>query len=425
MKGIDYSKWSKEELIALLEKQDAGNDVLRSKLEDKRYRNLFRNITMGFVYGQPVYTGSGEIYDCICMTVNPAFEKITGARASDCIGKHSRLTPFPIQGELLDKCSFVVRNQTEAHFDYYLAIADKWLDIVLYPAVTKNGFVILFNDISERKQMEDNLVRAREKAEEADRLKSSFLANVSHEIRTPLNSIVGFSGLIAETEDGEERRSYHDIVKTNSNLLLYLINDILDLSKIEAGNMVLRYEPVDLQAMCAELRQTHQLLAKPGVSVLLEGSLEHPYMLTDYNRLHQVCANLLGNAIKNTENGTITLGYGHHGSEVMFYVRDTGRGIPQEKLDAIFHRFVKVNENVLGFGLGLAISKSIVERMGGRMEVMSEYGVGAEFRFILPYTAPERIVLETLPVMPEFSQAGQSGTIASPLPDKHSSARAL
>lgn len=396
MKNIDYSKLSKEELISLLERKEVQGGTLSSKLESRRYQNLFRNITMGFVYGELVYNRAGEPSDCVYMNINPAFEKITGTAIEDCIGRHSRLTPLPIPKELLDKCCQVVHSQAEVHFDYYLSFVDKWLYMIIYPSVIKNGFVVLFNDISDRKQMERELIKAREKAEEADRLKSSFLANVSHEIRTPLNSIVGFSELIAETEEEEVRKSYYEIVKTNSNLLLHLINDILDLSKIEAGKMVLRYEPANLWNMCEELQQTHQLLAKQGVSVVLDKKLAQLRMMTDYNRLHQVYVNLLGNAIKNTESGVITLGYREERGEIVFYVRDTGRGIPREKLDTIFNRFVKVHESVQGFGLGLAISKSIVEKMGGRMEVDSDYGVGSEFRFVLPYTAAEKVEEEVL-----------------------------
>lgn len=249
------------------------------------------------------------------------------------------------------------------------------------------GFLTI---IQQRKDNEQQLIEALKKAEESDKLKSSFLANVSHEIRTPLNAIVGFSELIANAEDKTEKDYYLDIVKTNNNLLLNLINDILDLSKIESGRIDLKETSVDVRGICQELCEVHQLRAQPGVKVIFEQTDQPLIMRTDRNRLTQLYSNLINNAIKNTSKGTITVGYHHKRQYVECYVRDTGKGIPKEKQALIFNRFEKLNSNIQGFGLGLSICKSILEKMNGTIRLSSKEGKGSEFRFTLPYKAPEK-----------------------------------
>lgn len=248
------------------------------------------------------------------------------------------------------------------------------------------GFLTI---IQKRKDNERQLREALKKAEESDRLKSAFLANVSHEIRTPLNAIVGFSELIANTNEEEEKKYYLDIVKTNNTLLLNLINDILDLSKIESGRMDLQETTVNVRELCQEICQVHQLRAKPGVAVIFESAGQSLIMKTDRNRLTQLYSNLINNAIKNTEEGSITIGYRRKGKMIEFFVRDTGKGIPKDKQTAIFNRFEKLNSNVQGFGLGLSICKSILEKMQGSILVTSEEGKGTEFRFTLPFRGAE------------------------------------
>lgn len=239
--------------------------------------------------------------------------------------------------------------------------------------------------IQKRKDNEKQLVEALKKAEESDKLKSAFLANVSHEIRTPLNAIVGFSELIAHTQEEEDKKYYLDIVKTNNTLLLNLINDILDLSKIESGRVDLKDSMVDVNELCRELCEVHQLRAEPGVKVIFENPGDALQMLTDRNRLIQLYSNLISNAVKNTREGSIRVGYRRKEDVVEFTVQDTGKGIPLEKQAVIFNRFEKLDANVQGFGLGLSICKSILEKMGGSIDFESEVGKGSRFRFILPY----------------------------------------
>ena len=240
-------------------------------------------------------------------------------------------------------------------------------------------------DITDLKIMERKLRLAKEEAEESNWIKSAFLANMSHEIRTPLNAIVGFSSLLVQGENPEEREQYMAIVEENNELLLQLISDILDLSKIEAGTFDFVKQELDVNQLCEDMVRTMKLKAKPGVEVVFDHRLPECIIVSDRNRLNQVIANFMNNAIKFTSTGSIRLGYGQAETNLLrFYVADTGIGIIQEKQAEIFDRFVKLNSFVHGTGLGLSISKSIVEQLGGTIGVESESGKGACFWFTLP-----------------------------------------
>ena len=245
-------------------------------------------------------------------------------------------------------------------------------------------------DITPLKETEQKLIIARDKAEELDRLKSAFLANMSHEIRTPLNAIVGFSSLLAETDSRNERQEYIKIVQENNELLLQLISDILDLSKIEAGTFNFVYTNVDVNETCAEIIKSMSMKVSKGVELIFEEPLPECYLYTDKNRFTQVISNFINNALKFTQQGCITLGYKQVSHQkIKFYVRDTGMGIPEEKQKSIFERFVKLNTFVQGTGLGLSICKSIVSQMGGEIGVDSTEGVGSCFWFTHPYHAAD------------------------------------
>jgi two-component system sensor histidine kinase len=239
-------------------------------------------------------------------------------------------------------------------------------------------------DITELKETERMLIGAKEKAEEADRLKSAFLANMSHEIRTPLNAIVGFSSLLEEAEDAEEKHLYATIIEENNKLLLQLISDILDLSKIEAGTFDIIPEQVDAQQLCNELLQSMQVRATEQVEILLAPELPELTFTSDKNRLYQVLLNFVTNALKFTSEGSIVIDYRINGNEVRFSVQDTGMGIEPEKQEAIFTRFVKLNNFIASTGLGLPICQSIVTQLGGKIGVESEPGKGSCFWFTHP-----------------------------------------
>ena len=247
-------------------------------------------------------------------------------------------------------------------------------------------------DVTELKETEQRLIEAKERAEESDRLKSAFLANMSHEIRTPLNAIVGFSDLLAESDDREERFGYLKIVQENNELLLQLISDILDLSKIEAGTFKFINDRVNVYQLCNEIVRSYSIKIKNHqVKLIFDEQSPVYYITSDKNRVIQVLSNFINNALKFTSQGTITLGYEllpNH--ELKLYVCDTGQGIAEEKQKVIFDRFVKLNTFVQGTGLGLSICKSLVKQMGGQIGVNSKEGEGSCFWFTHPISLTKK-----------------------------------
>ncbi len=240
-------------------------------------------------------------------------------------------------------------------------------------------------NIQERKNQELSLEEAKVKTEAADKMKSKYLADMSHEIRTPLNAITGFSELMAFADTDEERMSYYDVIKMNNQLLMQLINDILDISKIEVDAIKITYEQLDVSELMDTIYVSAKLQVPKGVKLVLEKGADHHMFGTDSMRLLQLINNFVNNAIKNTKEGNITMGYTiQPNNPLRFYVRDTGIGIDKEKLKDVFGRFVHVNDYMEGIGLGLAICKGLVVKMGGSIHVTSELGMGSEFSFILP-----------------------------------------
>ena len=246
--------------------------------------------------------------------------------------------------------------------------------------------VITSVDINHQKTIEEELRVAKEKAENLDRLKSAFLANMSHEIRTPLNAIVGFASLLIESDDKKERQDYVDIMQENTELLLQLISDILDLSKIEAGTLYFTMDHLDIKSFCEDIMRNYDIKEDKPVPVLLAPDLPEYYIYTDKKRLMQVITNFINNALKFTNEGQIMLEYRHkaESNEIEFAVTDTGMGIAPDKVDQVFDRFVKLNSFSKGTGLGLSICRSIIEHLGGTIGAESEIGVGSRFWFTHP-----------------------------------------
>lgn len=227
-----------------------------------------------------------------------------------------------------------------------------------------------------------------EKAENASRMKSLFLANMSHEIRTPLNAIEGFSRIMAETDSADDRMNYLEIIESNNSRLLSLINEILDLSRVEAGEIIIKKAPTDLKKLCTDIKQIFKFRCPPTVTLAWKEPDMPITMNTDENRLTQVFSNLISNALKHTARGTITYGYRilDEGLNIEFFVSDTGSGIAPEFIDHIFETYAsKDAEQQKGFGLGLALCRIIVEKMGGHISVTSEVGKGSKFVFTIPF----------------------------------------
>ena len=241
----------------------------------------------------------------------------------------------------------------------------------------EENMVLTVHDITQLKQ-----------AENADLSKSTFLANMSHEIRTPLNAITGFAEILASANTEEEKAQYQEIIKMNADLLLQLVNDILDMSKIEAGTLEFVYTKVDINLLLSDLRQLFQMKvndAGGNIQIIAEPSLPSCSIETDRNRVAQVLSNFTTNAIKFTQEGTISIGYEARDTELYFYVTDTGAGIPADKLPEVFGRFVKLNKDKKGTGLGLSISKTIVNKLEGQIGADSVEGKGSTFWFTIPY----------------------------------------
>ena len=238
----------------------------------------------------------------------------------------------------------------------------------------EENMVLTVHDITQLKQAEKQLALAKEKAENADLSKSTFLANMSHEIRTPLNAITGFAEILASANTEEEKAQYQEIIKMNADLLLQLVNDILDMSKIEAGTLEFVYTKVDINLLLSDLRQLFQMKvndAGGNIQIIAEPSLPSCSIETDRNRVAQ--------------EGTISIGYEARDTELYFYVTDTGAGIPADKLPEVFGRFVKLNKDKKGTGLGLSISKTIVNKLEGQIGADSVEGKGSTFWFTIPY----------------------------------------
>ena len=273
----------------------------------------------------------------------------------------------------------------------------------------KKGNVIRYTGIAfnntKWEKMAQELKEMKDKAELSDRLKSAFLANMSHEIRTPLNAIVGFSELMVDSDDPDEKKEYWHIIESNNDLLLRLINDILDLSKIESGIIDRKRERFNLTQLCNELYvMMRSKIPNADVELVQDNPCSECWIFLDSNRLKQVWMNFLTNAVKYTRSGYIRMGYSVEKDGIRFYVEDTGTGIPKELQDRVFGRFQKLNEFVQGTGLGLAISRAIVEAAGGEIGFTSEQGIGSTFWAWVPC---------------EIFQHGDVGCPETTLPNRH------
>ena len=372
------------------------------------YLVLYRNMAMEYHLTLKEYDTALAIADSAIRFVQENdfdisdYAKETGYKA-DILKEMERYTEaLPLYEEIIqieDSISDAISNQQleEIKESYHLSqlILEQgqlkgYIQIIILVAVAVIlmlyiMYTIRINRIrKELKSSERQTKEATRKTEEANEQKNRFLANMSHEIRTPLNAIVGFSRIIAESTDAEERKSFYDIVEANNERLLQLINEILDLSKIEAGIVEFTITPVRLHSLCREIYDALKFRCPQGVKLIYEPSDEEITIEGDKNRIFQVISNLIGNAFKFTTQGKVSYGYRRKGDGIEFHVSDTGIGIEAGKLDKVFERFVKMNSFAQGTGLGLSICKTIIERLGGTISASSEMGKGTTFTFTLP-----------------------------------------
>lgn len=313
--------------------------------------------------------------------------KVLGRRGEEIFWKKEDVIRFRKNDELL----LETREELNIIEEFTMANGERRIvnsiKTLLPSSTGKQPFILGISwDITELKKTERELLVAKDKAEESNRLKTAFLANMSHEIRTPLNAIVGFSDLLGEIDDRTEKHEYISIIKKNNTILLQLISDILDLSKIEAEVLELELSDTDANELCSQAIASCEARLEVHVPIIFENYLPECYIYTDKGRIHQVILNLINNALKFTRTGDIRVGYHVVDDDtIRFYVKDTGIGIKPENVDSVFDRFVKLNTFVQGSGLGLAICKNIVEQLHGVIGVDSEWGKGSCFWFTLPY----------------------------------------
>lgn len=329
---------------------------------------LYANESMAAPYGGIKHFDGKKCWDALFPGKKGECEFCPKKHLIDEKGQPTKVYSWDYQRPF-DKCWFRV-----------FSAAFAWID-------GQMAHVITSVDIDHQKKIEEELIVAKEKAEHLDRLKSAFLANMSHEIRTPLNSIVGFASLMVELDEKEERLEYIDIIQKNTELLLQLISDILDLSKIEAGTLDYNMDELSVRELCEDIIRNYGLKEGKSVPVLLASNLGDYSIYTDKKRLMQVVTNFINNALKFTSKGSILLEYhlNEDACEIEFSVTDTGVGIAADAVDRVFDRFVKLNTFAKGTGLGLSICRSIVEQLGGAIGVESQVGVGSRFWFTHPY----------------------------------------
>ncbi|WP_455590990.1 sensor histidine kinase [Bacteroides sp.] len=364
-------------------------EVAKAELEDslRKHKLALRSIDFGLVYIDKDYVVQWEVTDQIQQLVT---------KHHYVPGKHCYETA-DLKKEACDNCVFKAAVREEKMVKHLVSTDGMIFEITATPVYDDNGKELVggllrLEDVTEKLKLDSMLHEAIEKAGEANRLKSAFVANMSHEIRTPLNAIVGFSNMICQTDDPQAKEEYTKIITSNNRLLLQIIDDIFDLSKIEAGSVGFDFAPVDINEVmdnvyvriCGKNHST-------DVQILFTDRESHCVIETDRKRLLQVIDNLVRNALKFTERGSITIGYRLNDAkdEVYFFVKDTGIGIASDKAEQIFERFVKLNSFVSGSGIGLSLCRMIVERMGGTIGVVSKEYEGSCFWFSLPVQRSE------------------------------------
>ena len=406
-----YDHLSKEELIQRIERLEADLEKATltpsasdNELEMRQSQHTinFLNILMDTILSnvfveitvKDIFNGFRYIY------FNKAAEEFTGVKAEDILGKTDfELFPDSRRAHEIrteDYHTIKTGRMVKEMVEYEKPNGEVRIVNIVRLLITNPDpeasplLLIMLNDITEQRQDQLALM----KVQEADKMKNAFIANMSHEIRTPLNAIVGFAHLVTETTNASEQREYFSIINKNCDLLLKLINDILDLSKIESGRLNYNVSEVELRDICQEAYVVQSLKMTSDVALLYNSvAMPSVRLWIDPHRVEQVLLNLLSNAIKFTSKGFISLFYEVEDMFVRVSVMDTGIGISEEKLESVFERFVKLDDFYQGAGLGLPICKMIVEQLGGEIGVRSELGKGSTFWFTLPLVVTDKAVV--------------------------------
>ena len=396
-----YDPLSKEELIQRIERLEADLEKATltpsasdNELEMRQSQHTinFLNILMDTILSnvfveimvKDIFNGFRYIY------FNKAAEEFTGVKAEDILGKTDfELFPDSRRAHEIrteDYHTIKTGRMVKEMVEYEKPNGEVRIVNIVRLLITNPDpgasplLLVMLNDITEQRQDQLALM----KVQEADKMKNAFIANMSHEIRTPLNAIVGFSTLLVDTDDPEEKKQFVEIIQKNNELLLQLISDVLDLAKIESGIIELKLVEVDLRELCKELVVSIRIKVPAEVALCVVPDLPSYIMRCDKVRLTQIISNFINNAIKHTSKGTILLGYEIRWDEIEFSVTDTGDGMSPEVQRHVFDRFYKGNSFKQGTGLGLSICKSIIEQVGGKIGVESEIGKGSRFWFTLP-----------------------------------------
>lgn len=390
-----YENKTEEELLEIIEQLERKVELLSSNSsctdETKRFRDRYSTRILDALPDMlTVFDHDANIIEFVS---SPATNHIEGINANNITSSNVKdIVPEKAYESIRKNMEKVIRTgeSSTARHDLTLNGVVHHYENRIFP-LDNEYLLCMCRDITQQWNAEQinakqqkELQAARVKAEESDRLKSAFFANMSHEIRTPLNAIVGFSKLLSYANSQAEKNQYAEIIEKNSEMLLNLFNDILDLSALEAGSLIFNIRPIKLIDVCLQLEQQFCHKVQSGVKLILDDVDADMYVSGDWNRIIQIISNLLSNAAKFTQKGEIHFGYQEKEDFVEFYVKDSGIGIPTERAATIFRRFGKVNNFVQGTGLGLSLCRLLVEKMGGRIWLRSQEGKGSRFYFTLP-----------------------------------------
>jgi PAS domain S-box-containing protein len=372
--------------------EELNNARLKAEESENKYKSLFTNMMNAFGLHEMIFNENGEPVDYVFLEVNPIWEKVVGIEASAVIGKGIREIMPTIEQSWIDRYAKIVKTGIPDDFIDYNEATQKYYNVFAYK-LEGNKFAVVFNDVTERKNFELELIKAKGKAEESDRLKTAFLQNMSHEIRTPLNAISGFTGLLDEPDlNDEKRKSFVQIIQNSSNQLISIVSDILTISSLETKQEEVNISRVNINNILIELLNIFKQQAlNQNISLYTKQQLsdKQSEIFTDRTKITQILSNLLSNALKFTHKGFIEFGYNQKGNELEFFVRDSGIGIKPEMHEKIFERFRQADKSIHkiygGTGLGLAISKAFTELLGGKIRVDSELEKGSTFYFTVPY----------------------------------------